>query len=177
MNIISIQCPHCGAAVERKKDEYFGVCPYCGSEVCFDDIKTETEVIGLRNKVSDLDKRLNDEEQFKQQMSKWKKQRDRLYIITSLMSFAGFLCAILSESTEDNFIALGATLMIASLMTLLIAAPLKCANYPTFKEQNKKFSSDNVTKLGVLFKFLGTGFMLLCGTAFCSAIVYAIFID
>ena len=175
MKIISIQCPHCGAGVERKKDEYFGSCPYCGSEVCFDDIKDESEVIGLRNKVSDLDKRLNDEKQFKQQMAKWKKKRDRFYFIICIMSFVGFLCVSLSNSSEDGFIALGVGLLLSALGAMLIVAPLKCADYPIFKEENKPFMSENITKMGLLLKFLGIGFLLFCGTAFCSAIVYAIF--
>lgn len=173
MDIISIQCPHCGAGVERKQNEYFGVCPYCGSEVCFDDIKTEAEVIGLRNKVSDLDKRLNDEKIYKQQLAHWKKTRDKVYIITCIMSFFGFLCAILSDDSEGNLIAIGVTLLLISVFTLLIYSPLKCAGHPAFDVKNKNFG-ENISKAGMLFKFLGVGFLLICGTAFCSAIIYAI---
>ncbi|MCR5601426.1 MAG: IBR domain-containing protein [Ruminococcus sp.] len=174
MDIISIQCPHCGAGVERKKDAYFGTCPYCGSEVCFDDAKAEAEAIGLRGKVSDLDKRLNAEKQYKAAMKLWIKKRNRMYTITSLLFFLGFLAAVVSDDEEGDLIAIGVMLIMIALFSHIVCSILKCANYPLFRDEYKDFAIDNVSKTGLLFKTIGMGFLLMGGAAFCSAILYAI---
>ena len=168
MNIVTIDCPHCGAAVERKQNEYFGTCPYCGCEVCFDEAKAEAEVVGLRDKVSDLDKHLNAEKQYKQQLAAWEKKRTRLYLITGVMSFVGFLCTVLSSDSEDGYIAIGVTLILGALFGLLTVSLLRCADCP------KPVDADTPKK-GSFLKVFGTGFIILCGTAFLSAIIYAIF--
>lgn len=175
MKIISIQCPHCGAGVERKENEYFGICPYCGSEVCFDDIKAESEVAGLRKKVNDLDWKINTDKQYKKQLAKWKKGRDRLYIISCLVSTAGFLFAMLSKEDDDAFINIGMGLLILAVLLLFIGAPLHCMNYPGFFEGTDDFKSTKTSRLGLLGKVTGIGLLLLCGSAFCSVIIYAIF--
>ncbi|SHM69835.1 hypothetical protein [Ruminococcus flavefaciens] len=168
MDIIKIDCPHCGAAVERKKDEYFGVCPYCGSEVCFDDAKAEAEVIGLRDKVSDLDQRINDDKQYKQKLAVWEKKRNRMYIITGIMTFIGFLCAAFSDSEEGALIACGVMLILASLAALLIVSILRCGDCP-------KPIDENTPKKGNFLKVFGIGMVIQCGAAFLSAIICAIF--
>ncbi len=175
MKIISIQCPHCGAAVERKENEYFGVCPYCGSEVCFDDIKAESEVTGLRKKVNDLDWKINTDKQYKKQLAKWKKGRNRTYIVSCLFSTAGFLFSMLSKENDDAFINVGVGLLILAVLLILIGAPLHCMSYPGFFEGNEEFESTKTSRLGLLGKVTGVGFLLLCGSAFCSAIICAIF--
>ena len=43
MNIVSIECPNCGGRIDRDKSEYFANCPFCGTEVCFDEIKGEAQ--------------------------------------------------------------------------------------------------------------------------------------
>lgn len=175
MNIVTIDCPHCGAAVERKKDEYFGVCPYCGCEVCFDDIKAESEVTGLRKKVNDLDWKITTDKQYKKQLAKWKKGRDRLYLISCLFSIAGFTFAMLSKEEDDASINIGMGLLIIALLLIIIGAPIHCLGYPAFFEGNEDFAGNKISRFGLLGKVVGTGFLLLCGTAFISAIIYAIF--
>ena len=175
MDIISIQCPHCGAGVERKQNEYFGVCPYCGSEVCFDDIKAESEVADLRKKVSDLDWKITTDKQYKKQLAKWKKGRDRLYIISCLFSIVGFLFVMLSKEDDDDFINIGMMLLIAAVLIIIIGAPLKCMGYPGFFEGTEDFKSTKTSRFGLFGKVTGIGLLLLCGSAFCSTIIYAIF--
>ncbi|WP_294410964.1 hypothetical protein [uncultured Ruminococcus sp.] len=175
MNIIKIDCPHCGAAVERKQNEYFGTCPYCGSEVCFDDIKAEAEVEGLRQKVSDLDWKLTTDKQYKKQLSTWKKGRDRLYIISCLFSTVGFIFVMISKEEDDASVTIGMGLLILAVLFVLIGAPLHCLKYPAFFEGNEDFSGNKISRFGLLGKVVGIGLLLLCGTVVCSAIVCAIF--
>jgi len=174
MDIISIHCPHCGAAVERKQNEYFGTCPYCSSEVCFDDIKAEAEVEGLRQKVSDLDWKMNTDKQLKKQLAKWKKGRDRTYIVSCLVSIAGFLFAFLSKEGNDDSVMIGVMLLIIAVLLLFIGASLHCMNYPGFFDGNEDFKSTKTSRLGLFGKVVGIGLLLLCGTAFCSLIICAI---
>ncbi len=176
MKIISIQCPHCGAAVERKENEYFGVCPYCGSEVCFDDIKAESEVTGLRKKVNDLDWKITTDKQYKKQLAKWKKGRDRTYIVSCIFFTAGFIFAMSSKEADDAFVNIGMGLMILAVLLMFIGSSLHCMSYPGFFGGNEDFKNTKTTRLGLLGKVIGVGLLLLCGTAFCSAIICAIII-
>ena len=166
MGIIEIQCPKCGAAVERREGSYFAKCRFCGCEVCFDEAKAESEVAGLRGRVNELDSRLSIETRNKQQQKKWEKKRNLMYLITSVMTFVGFLFAILSNG-DDDCMAIGALLIISAFFGLIIASPLICIEPPPFDE-------GRLSKLGRLFKTIGTGFVLMCGTAFISAIIYAV---
>lgn len=166
MSIVEIQCPKCGAAVERKENSYFAKCRYCGCEICFDEAKAESEVAGLRGRVNDLDSRLSREQQYKQQMKKWEKKRNIMYTVTGAMSFVGFLFAILSDG-DDGFIAAGVMLIIFALMGLLIASLMICARVPVPTDGKP-------SRVSKLFRTLITGFFLLCGTAFLSAMIYAI---
>jgi hypothetical protein len=166
MGIIEIQCPQCGASVERKEGSYFAKCRYCGCEVCFNEAKAEAEVAGLRGRVNDLGSRLSMETRNNQQQKKWEKKRNLMYMITCVMSFVGFLFVILSDG-DDDCMAIGALFIISALMGQLIASCLMCIAPPP---------SDvgRLSKLGRLFKTIGIGFILMCGTAFISAITYAI---
>ncbi len=175
MNIVTIDCPHCGAAVERKENEYFGVCPYCGSEVCFDEAKAEAEVVDLRKKVNDLDRKITTDKQYKKQLEQWKKGRNRTYLVSCLLSTAGFLFAMLSKEEDDASITIGISLLILAVLIILIGAPLHCLQYPAFFEGNEDFSGSKTSRFGLLGKVTGVGFLLLCGSAFCSAIICAIF--
>ena len=175
MNIIKIDCPHCGAAVERKENEYFGVCPYCGCEVCFDEARAEAEVVDLRKKVNDLDWKITTDKQYKKQLAKWKKGRNRTYLVSCLFSTAGFLFAMLSKEEDDASITIGVSLLILAVLLIIVGAPLHCMNYPGFFEGNEDFESTKTSRLGMLGKVTGVGFLLLCGSAFCSAIICAIF--
>lgn len=168
MNIIEIQCPKCGAKVERKKDSYFAVCHYCGCEVCFDEAKAESEVAGLRGRVNDLGSRLNKEQQYKQELKKWKRKRNIMYAVTGTMSFFGFLFTTLSSNVDDGYIAAGVTLILGALFGLLLTSIILCSFHPVPVDEKP-------SKVGGLLNTLGTGFLLLCGAAFLSAIIYAIF--
>ena len=56
MDIVLIKCPNCGGNIERQKGEYFSKCPYCGAEVCFDEIKEEAQLGVLKDKIDILEK-------------------------------------------------------------------------------------------------------------------------
>ena len=175
MDIVTIECPNCGAAVQRNKGEYFGKCPYCGVEVGFDEMKEEVQFVEMQNRINDLNWKITTDKQYKKQLAKWNKGRNRLYFISCLFSTVGFLFAILSTEDDDAFITLGVSLILLALLTLFIGAPLKCIGYPALFEGNEDFASTKISRLGLLVKVTGIGFLLLCGTALCSAIVYAIF--
>ena len=80
----------------------------------------------------------------------------------------GFLCTVLSSDSEDGYIAIGVTLILGALFGLLTVSLLRCADCP------KPVDADTPKK-GSFLKVFGTGFIILCGTAFLSAIIYAIF--
>ena len=175
MDSIKIDCPHCGAAVERQKGEYFGKCPYCGAEVCFDDIKAESEVTGLRDKVNDLDWQITSEKQYKKQLAKWNKNRGREYIIPCIMSFLGVLSVSLSTDENDDSVMIGIMLIICALLLLFISSVLKCLNHPAFVPGNEEYAGGKPSMLRMMGELLGAGFLLLCGSAFLSVILCAIF--
>ena len=166
MDIVKIQCPSCGASVERKNDEYFGVCPYCGSEVCFNDARAEAEVNDLRGQLNSLDQRLDEEKMYKQQLAVWEKKRSRMYIITGIMAFLGFLFVTLSEDSEGALIAIGVMLLFGAVIGLIFFSILRAADCP--KPNNGGGAQSTIN----FFKIFGIGVLILCGAAFLSIIFY-----
>lgn len=136
MDIIKIQCPQCGAPVERKSGEYFGVCPYCRCEIGFDEIKEETEVVKLRSRVNDLSQQLNSETKYKSDMVKWTKARNFILFAMAGLIFLSFIMLSSTDDTDSVWIGAGSVGFIFACMIYVIGNSLIAALYPCSREQS-----------------------------------------
>lgn len=93
MDIITLECPNCGAKVVRQKNEYFATCPYCGVEVCFDEIKGEAakgQIDELKDSVEGYKKEKEIIDEGRENLKRWSRWRNILYASITGLVFFGF---------------------------------------------------------------------------------------
>ena len=93
MDIITLECPNCGAKVVRQKNEYFATCPYCGVEVCFDEIKGEAakgQIDELKDSVEGYKKEKEIIDEGRENLKRWSRWRNILYASITCLVFFGF---------------------------------------------------------------------------------------
>ena len=89
MDIVKIQCPNCGAPIERKQGAYFGKCPFCGVEIGFDEMKEEVQFGDMQNRINVLENQNQIVLAHRKALDKWLKGRTIMFIavfITSCLS-------------------------------------------------------------------------------------------
>ena len=175
MNIVSIECPNCGGRIDRDKSEYFANCPFCGTEVCFDEIKGEAQsgqIDELKDRVEAFEKRERFDEEGRSRIRKWIKWRNISYAAISGATFLGFFFVGLgsgSHPENDIFIGIGAVIFI-SMMTLFFACPpALAAHYPDYDLINGKVNFAD--RLAMYVKIAATSIGIGVISAFAAYIV------
>ena len=136
MDIVTIECPNCGGRIDRAGDGYFANCPYCGTEVCFDEIKEEIQS-GELNK-----------------LRKWLKWRNIAFAAFWTLSFFAFFFVGLSTSLDpgnDALVGIGAVMFIMLFMLFFAGPAVLSTCYPDYDLINGHVSySDRLVMWGKL---------------------------
>ena len=181
-DIVTIECPNCGGKVERKADEYFAKCQFCGGEVCFDDIKEEVQlgvykkkINKYENKIDSYEKTLADDQSKRNALKKWIFRRNVALTITTLSIFVGFGTIEMSiqnrvEIGEDMLSTLGALFFFFGLVAHVIAPFTLAAFYPSYDLLNR--TDEKAGKAKTLIKLLGASALL----AFLAVIISTIIV-
>ena len=91
MDIVEIECPNCGAPVERKQGEYFVKCPFCGVEIGFDEMKEEVQFGEMQNRINILEKRDAVDMSHRRSLDRWLRSRNIMMAVMGIFSFLGFM--------------------------------------------------------------------------------------
>ena len=135
MDIVSLTCPNCNGIVKRKNNEYFAKCPYCGSEVCFNDIKEEAVIGQMSQELRRMqtDKNLSDAKLAA--VRRWVRMRNIVVILQALFGFfAMFLVTVSTKNGDPNevFIASGSMCLIFGTLFLFLMPLLLGAFRPAY---------------------------------------------
>ncbi len=172
-DIIAIACPHCGGRVQRENNAYFAKCPYCGSEVAFNEIKEEAQIGAYRERLDVLEQYENTDRAKRLTMQKWTRNRNIVFAILSILNFLGFFFVGISSYTEDdNWVGPGSILFLITFAGLLIAVPYFAVNYPGYNALYKK--DEKFGKLKMWVKLWAVAISLLLVTAFMAYAVLEI---
>lgn len=113
MSMISMECPNCGAPVKRKKNAFFAHCPYCGVDVCFDEINEEAK---------------ND---IRNQIIVWKRTRNICLPVMGAFCFAAFFLVGASNS-DDTMVGIGTVCLIIAAAMFISAPIILGGSYPEY---------------------------------------------
>ena len=153
VKIVTLECPNCGARIERDRNGYFGNCPFCGTEVCFDEIKGEAQagqINDLKDRVEAYQERERYDEEGRFRIRRWIKWRNISYAGFFVFSFLGFSLVGLSNSRypeDDTLVGFGAVFFIMLITLFFAAPPALAAHYPDYDLINDKVSL--VSRLGM----------------------------
>ena len=161
-NIVSVECPNCGGQVQRKENDYFGVCPYCGTEIAFDEIREEAQLTGYRERLDKLELDSSIDSANKQTLLKWLRIRNICFIVLAICTFLGFAFAGCPAAEEQEFyVGVGAILMLIAGVILIGAIPYISSNYPEYNILRGKIEKGAKLKMYITLMLTAIGVCLV----------------
>ena len=175
MDMVVINCPYCGGAVQRINNDYHANCPYCGREVCFDEIKEEAQLASYREKLVELQysnsalmNHRQQEEKSRQQLRSWIKKRNTFFVVITLLNAIGF--SIISAVDEDSdLMGLGVTMVLAAWTILITSVIIFTFSYPSYNFLTG--NNEPVNRCALFFKLFGIGIALCALGTFAGIIL------
>ena len=155
MDIVVIECPNCGGHVERKKGDYFGKCPYCGKEICFNEIKEEAEVGIVKERLEKLEQKEKAEDTHKKELKSWLTTRNWFLAIMGVCHFLGILLVALSDDKEDWRLAVGSISALIAWILLFFIPLIFGLTYPTYNILSGKNEPAGKLRSGLTLLFIG----------------------
>ena len=152
MDIVMIKCPNCGGQVNRKDTEFFGRCPYCGSEVAFDAVKEEVQLDIYRDKIDALERNNNLDELTRKSLVKWYRMRNIVLIVMCICICVGF-CLVDKMVSSTDLTGFGVFLVIIGLGLVFAGPPLIGFAYPSYNLLHQK--EERAGKLMMWLKLTG----------------------
>ncbi len=173
MNVVTIDCPHCGGRLERRKDEYFAKCPYCGSEIAFDEIKEEAQLGAYREKIDTLEHNENVDTVKRLSMQKWILARNIVFSVMAVFNCIGFLLVGLDKDKEESpLITIGSLLMFLVILCWMFGMPFLSAAYPGYNALYRK--DERFGKVRMWLKLCVLSFAVFVASAFIAYIIMKI---
>ena len=169
-DMIEIQCPNCGGTVRRQPGEYFAVCPYCNSEVGFDELKEEAAVTGMRSRLEALDRRFKNEQAFKHMNAKRKKAMWIFLLIMTGMYMLGMIFAGIGEE-DSALVGIGAVLIISGLFGILPCTIVYAGSYTVFNDVKGAEESNGAAKFREWLRLVGISLLLLALATIAAVII------
>ncbi|MBR6451351.1 MAG: IBR domain-containing protein [Lachnospiraceae bacterium] len=173
MAIVEIECPNCGGKVQRIEDKFFATCPYCGSEVCFNEIKEEVKLGKYRDQINELKKSSQEEEEQRKKLQKWVRNRNLVLTAIGVLNLIGFLIgAYASIRDNDGAMGFAVLFMITGWVIFMCSIPLVGLAYPGY---NLLYgTSEKGGKWKMALKIAGMGVLIQLVTAFVGVLVMSI---
>ena len=168
MQVVSIECPNCGAKIERKDNEYFAKCPYCEVEVAFDEIKEEAQIGELKSKVRSLEKTAGEDEEWRSKHRKWRTMRNVGLAAVGVLNFCGFSLVGSSDALGLKFetmLGFGAIFCLLSWILAFVLPFVLGKHYPAYDVLTAEEDKTAGLKAGVKMAFMVLGVLLFSAFA------------
>lgn len=148
MSIISIECPNCGANVNRKENEYFATCPFCGSEVAFNELKEEAAAGDYIDRINELEEEKDNDEKIRLKLKNWYNMRNGLFAIVGLFHWIGFsIVGSHLNDRDDTVVGIGVIFCMISWICFLFSPALLAAIYPAYNVLTGKHETGGKFKM------------------------------
>ena len=178
MDIVKIQCPNCGAPIERKQGAYFGKCPFCGVEIGFDEMKEEVQFGDMQNRINVLENQNQIVLAHRKALDKWLKGRTIMFIAVFITSFIGFMLVGTHEDktgTEEFITGIGVISMILSFFTLFIGPIVAASVFPGYRSPNMPQVPKENSKVRMWLKLMAIGLLIALAGAFTAYLIASFF--
>ncbi len=171
---VTFRCRYCGGEAVRNKNTYFALCPYCGMQVGFDELKEEAQVEFYRQRAQDLEQSSQGYFANRDKLKAWLKLRNRFYIFIFVMHFFAWLLIGYDAQTEqETHMWLGMICLIFALVVGGVFLPLMAMDYPEFNILTGQVEKGRKGKMAL--KLIGTCLLLCVGSVILAFVVIAIF--
>lgn len=174
MDIVEIECPNCGAPIERKQGEYFGKCPFCGVEIGFDEMKEEVQFGEMQNRINILEKRDAVDMSHRRSLDRWLRSRNIMMTVMGIFSFLGFMLVGTKEDTSssDKFITgIGVLCMLIAIAMLFVVPIISASLFPGYRSPNMPQVPKENSKIRMWVKLAFTGILVCLAGAIIAYIV------
>lgn len=178
MDIVKIQCPNCGAPIERKQGAYFGKCPYCGIETGFDEMKEEVQFGAMQNRINFLENQDQVDLAHRKALDKWLKGRNIMFIAIFIATFLAFILVGTNENkteSEEFMTGIGVISMILSFFTLLIGPIVAASVFPGYRSPNMPQVPKENSKVRMWLKLMVIGILIALAGAFTAYLIASFF--
>ncbi|MBR1470829.1 MAG: hypothetical protein IJ600_04210 [Lachnospiraceae bacterium] len=174
MDIVSIECPKCAGEVRRKKQEYFAKCPYCGTEVCFNEIREEAQVTRFREQAEILSGQKASYEARVKELKHWEKMRNIFMVIITVCNLIGWCCfgyaTEMGDALENEVPQwIGMLFLCVAFVCLLIFIPILGGIYPDYDLLTGEKKAGARIKMSL--KLIGVTVLLCMGTIIIAVIL------
>lgn len=171
MDMITFTCPNCGGNAERKNNDHFAKCPYCGAEIGFNVLKEEAAEGVYRQKAETPEQRSAIEQKINSQAAKWVKFRNISLVVMGVLHTAGIACFSIADNKGSE------SGQFAGVMSMLIAwfigffmIPGSSIFYPKYNILTGK--DDNMIQVKQAVKAAVVSLILAIVTAFAAYLIY-----
>ena len=133
MSLISLRCPSCGAEVVFS-GEKTGHCPYCDSQLHFDDLVDKDELERLRSENEEYERNEATEEIYRRSLKLWKKIAAGIMSVIALLNIVAFPVLLMKNRYA------GTGLLLAAFGIFLFAPLVLGLTYPCFSDKKASTS-------------------------------------
>ena len=169
-NLVDITCPSCGAPLERKENEYFAKCPYCGTETGFDELMAEAQLGRLKQRVNAYEDIDRDREVLQKKQKSWSLIKNIFLAIFSVCNLIGFgIVGTTALQRNDHAMMFGVMFVLMSWAGFFFGVPILSFCYPdrdilTGKKEPGK-------RVGVFIRLSILSIALILVTAFLAFLI------
>ena len=171
MDMVTFTCPNCGENAERKQNDYFAKCPYCGAEIGFNDLKEEAAEDVYKQKVETLEQRSALEQKINSQAAKWVKFRNISLVVMGVLHTAGFAAfAIADYLDNETGRGIGVVPLLIAWFIGFFMLPGSCIFYPKYDLRTDR--ENNMIQVKQAVKVFAVALMVAVTTSYAAYLIY-----
>lgn len=164
MGLISLRCPSCGAEVVFS-GKVIGRCPYCDSQLQFDDLVDKNEFEKLKAENYEYERQEANEQVYKKRMKSLKSVMTFAFAVLAVMTIIGFLLVLFGKPNA------GVLLVLLALLGFIIIPPVGGANYPFFDDKKGVMVNGGAKRFLKIITFYGISIVVLTASMFSGAVI------
>lgn len=153
MALTSLRCPSCGAEVVFSGN-VIGHCPYCDSQLHFNELADRVELERLRNENNVYERLEAGEDRYRRSLKTWKISAACIAAGMAGMIIAGFVMTLMSNRY------IGVLLVMAALGLILFAPAVLGAVYPYYNDRTGSTSGGAVKRTAKIFSLYGIAIVI-----------------
>lgn len=164
MGLISLRCPSCGAEVVFSGSE-IGNCPYCDSQLHFDDLADKNELEKLRLENYEYERQEANEKEYKKRLKHVNMMINAAFIAFAVINIIGFILVSFDRVNA------GAPLVLLAFAGFILEPLIAGALYPFFDEEKGMMVEGGIKRLPKILVIFGKGMAICVASVILAAVI------